>query len=127
MSWKAEDIKTIYASVTNVDADIGTEVTRNMRRHILQIEAQNLFAGVNLLTLGKRENGAGATTTIDRFSFSLINDYLPKPDGPIEEDALPLYIIEGGGGTALTQSFLRAVCSAAGTIDLIVRYVDVPT
>jgi hypothetical protein len=123
MSWKAEDIRTLYASIpTGAPVLIvgSTGVPLNKRRYILQIEAQNRFAGPNTLTLNKLE---GVTTTVlDIFTFTLVNDYIPKPDGVITEDALPIYIIEAS--TVAIASILRGGCSAAGTVDFTVRYVD---
>jgi hypothetical protein len=120
MSWKASEIRTLYASVTAIIGNIGTAVPIGKRRYILQIEGQNLFAGVNTLTLSKIE--LGVPTGLDIFTFTNLHDYIPKPDGVITEDALPLYVIEGS--TAALQSFMRGICSAAGTVDFIVRYVD---
>lgn len=120
---KASEIQTVYTAAIGADADVGLAVPANMRRYIYQIEATNQFAGANQLTLGKREDGAGATTTIDELQFTLQYDYLPKPDGPLTEDALPLYIIEGPGTTG--NSFIRATTDN-GPADLIIRYVDAP-
>jgi len=126
MTWKAEEIRTLTVPIVAVGAAVvvpgSTLVPMNKRRYILQIEAQNLFAGVNILTLSKSE--LGVVTPLEVFTFTLLNDYIPKPDGVITPEALPLYIIDGPPtGSALT-SFLMAANSAAGVTELIVRYVD---
>jgi hypothetical protein len=126
MTWKASEIRTLTVHIVAVGAAVvvpgSTLVPMNMRRYILQIEAQNLFGGVNILTLAKSE--IGVVTNLETFSFTLINDYVPKPDGPIREDALPLYIIDGPPTGSVLTSFLAAANSAAGVTVLTVRYVD---
>jgi len=125
MTWDASEIQSLYVSVTNADLPILPQVPIGHRRYILGVDMQNLFGGINLLTLGKRELGAGATTVLDRFSFTLVRDFLSKPGGPILDNALPLYIIEGSSPTTpANTSFMRAFCSAAGTVDLTVFWVD---
>jgi len=121
---KPSEIQTVIATITNVDANVGLAVPANMRRYIYQYEITNLAAVANTVTLGKREAGAGVTTAIDTISLTLLNDYLPKPDGPLTEDSVPLFIIECGDGT---NSFIRAIGTVVGNnATLLVRYVDGP-
>lgn len=120
---RREELMTTVATVTDTDASIGAAVPANLRRYIYEIKAINEYNGANLLTLGKREDGAAVTTAIDYIRFALLYDTEHDPDGPIAEDALPLHIIEGKGSTG--DSYLRAVV-ASGTAYLRVRYVDAP-
>jgi len=126
MMWKASEIRTLTVPIVAVGAAVvvpgSSLVPMNMRRYILQIEAQNRFAGANILTLSKSE--LGVVTPLELFSFTLVDDYIPKPDGPIKEDSLPLYIIDGPPTGSVLTSFLVAANSAAGVTNLIVRYVD---
>lgn len=118
-----DDLKTTTVTVTNVDAAVGSNVPRNMRRFIYKIKAQNIFAGVNLLTLGKRENGAVGTTNIDLIAFGAQYEYWNDPE-ELKEDALPLYIVEGAG--AVGASTLRALAAQAVSVYLTVWYIDAP-
>lgn len=126
---KLDALKTVTVTVTNADADVGSAIPQNMRRAIYKIKATNLFAGVNLLTLGKRENGAGATTVVDRIQAVLIYDLYESPD-ELKEDSAPLYIVEGPFVSptvpAVGTSHVRAVCSAAGQMYLSLWYTDSP-
>lgn len=119
---KRDDLKTQVVTVTIADANVGSAVPANMRRFIYKIKATNLHTIANLLTLGKRENGAGATTDIDYVQFALQYDIWNDPD-ELKEDAAPLYVIEGKGATG--DSYLRAVVSL-GTAYLIIAYIDAP-
>jgi hypothetical protein len=121
---KKNALQTAVFAVNNVDANIGTQIPQNMFRYIYRVKWTNLFAGPNLLTLGKRENGAGATTVVDTFQAALQYDQDVDPN-ELREESLPLYTIGGTGGTG--TSFLRAVCSAAGTFALTIWYEDAPT
>ena len=126
---KLDALKTVTVTVTIAEADVGTAIPANIRRAIYKIKATNLFAGVNLLTLGKRENGAGATTVIDRIQTVLIYDIWNDPD-ELKEDSAPLYIVEGPVVSptvpAVGTSFIRAVCSAASQFYLTLWYADTP-
>ena len=103
---KRDDIKTTVATVTTADANVGSAIPQNMRRFIYRIKAINIHTGANLLTLGKREDGAGVTTTIDYVQFATQYEIFPDPD-ELKEDSAPLYVIEGKGTTG--DSYLRAV------------------
>jgi hypothetical protein len=127
-------LKTITVTVTNADADVGTAIPQNMRRCIYKIKATNLFAGPNLLTLGKRENWvAAATVVVDLIQAVLIYDIWNDPD-ELKEDSAPLYIVEGAiddptslaWGVTTGPSHVRAVCSAAGQFFMTLWYTDTP-
>lgn len=117
-----DDLKTTVATITTADANVGSKVPQNMRRFIYAIKAINLFAGANLLTLGKRENGAGSTTTIDYVQHATQYETQKDPD-ELKEDSAPLYIVEGGGSTG--DSYLRAVTDN-GNCYFTIWYVDAP-
>lgn len=121
---KKNALQTMVVAVNNVDANIGTQIPVNHMRYIYRVKWTNLFNGPNLLTLGKRENGAGATTVVDTFQAALIYDQDEDPPDDIKEDSVPLYTIGGTGVTG--TSFLRAVCSAAGTFAMTLWYEDAP-
>lgn len=121
-----DDLKTTVATITDTDANVGSKIPQNMRRFIYAIKAINEHNGANLLTLGKRENGAGATTTVDYIQFSTQYETQKDPD-ELKEDSAPLYIIEGKGATG--DSYLRAVTSGvtAGVgAYLTIWYIDAP-
>jgi len=117
-----DDLKTHVQTITNVDADVGSAIPENMRRFIYKIKATNLHNAANLLTLGKREDGAVGTTDIDYVQFANEYDIWNDPD-ELKEDAAPLYVIEGKGDTG--DSYLRAVVANA-TAYLIITYIDAP-
>lgn len=121
---KKNALQTATFTVTAVDGNLGTQIPQNMFRYIYRIKWINNFNGPNLLTLGKRENGAGATTVVDTFQAALQYDQDADPS-EIREASVPLYAI-GGTGTGGT-SFLRGVCSAAGTFTVTIWYEDAPT
>jgi hypothetical protein len=124
-----DQLKTVTAAVTAVEATIGTVVPVNMRRFIYRTKFISTFNGGNLLTLGKRENGAGGTTVIDYIQTAVLNQMETDPD-ELEEDAEPLYIVEGPASnfliTPVGTSVVRAVCSAGGTGFLTLWYIDAP-
>jgi len=115
-----DELLQAVATVTNADADIGTAIPANKRRFIYRIKLVNAFAGPNLLTLGKRENGAGATTPIDYVQLAVQYDIFRDPE-ELKEDAAPLYIIEGAGAGG--ASHMRGVMDA-GNAYLSYWYVD---
>jgi len=117
-----DDLKTEVATVTPAEANVGSAVPENMRRFIYAIKAINLHTTSNLLTLGKRENGAGATTNIDYVQFATQYETWKDPD-ELKEDSAPLYIVEGKGATG--DSYLRAVTDN-GNAYLTVWYIDAP-
>jgi len=129
---KLDALKTITVTVTNADADVGSAIPQNMRRAIYKIKATNLFAGPNLLTLGKRENWvAAATVVVDYIQAVLQYDIWDSPD-ELKEDSAPLYIVEGAiasaadatWGVTTGPSHVRAVCGAAGQMYLTLWYED---
>jgi len=126
MTWKASEIRTLNVPIVAVGAAVvvpgSTLVPINKRRYILQIEAQNRFAGANILTLDKSE--LGVVTPLYLFSFTLVDDYIIIPDGPVTAESLPLWILDGPTPAAVLTCFLRAANSAAGVTNLTVRYVD---
>ena len=117
-----DDLKTEVATVGAADGNVGSAIPQNMRRFIYAIKATNIFAGANLLTIGKRENGAGATTTIDYVQAATQYETWKDPD-ELKEDSAPLYIIEGAGTTG--ASYLRAVAGGA-SFYLTIWYIDAP-
>lgn len=126
MSFNRDDLKTEVATIDDTDANVGSAVPANMRRYIYKIKAINEHAIANLLTLGKRENGAGATTTIDYVRWATQYETWNDPD-ELKEDSAPLYIVEGKGADG--DSYLRAVTSlvTAGVgAYLTIWYIDAP-
>jgi len=119
---KREDLRTTVATVTTADANVGSAIPQNMRRFIYRIKATNLYNGPNLLTLGKRENGASSTTVIDYIQMATQYDVWPDPD-ELKEDSAPLYIVEGKGATG--DSYVRAQTNN-GNAYLTIWYVDAP-
>jgi len=123
------ELKTVTAAVTAAEATIGTVVPNNMRRYIYKIKFINTINAANLFTLGKRENGAGATTTIDQIQTAVQHQMETDPD-VLYEDSAPLYIIEGPASsdaiTPVGTSLVRGACSGAGTGFITLWYVDTP-
>lgn len=119
---RKDALRTEVATITTADADVGSAVPQNMRRYIYRVKANNQHNGANLLTLGKRENGAGATTTIDYLQMTSHYETLTDPD-ELKEDAAPLYIVEGKGASG--NSYLRAVTDN-GNAYLTIWYEDAP-
>ena len=117
-----DELKTQTGQVTTVDANFGSTIPANMRRYIYGIKMVNEYGGANLLTLGKREDGAGATTVIDYWHATTQYENLVHPD-ELKEDTLPLYVVEGTGSTG--DSDLRAVTDN-GNAYLTIWYVDAP-
>lgn len=118
---KKDALQTAVYTVTNADANLGSEIPQNMYRFIYRIKTVNNFAGPNVLTLGKRENGAGATTNIDVFAAAVQYEQDADP-GVLLEDSIPIHKIGGRGTTGASN--LRGVCSAAGTFTVTVWYED---
>ena len=117
-----DELRTQTAQVTTVDADFGSAIPANMRRYIYAIKVVNEYGGNNLLTLGKREDGASSTTVVDYWQAATQYELLVHPD-ELKEDALPLYVVEGKGSTG--DSYLRAVTDL-GNAYLTIWYVDAP-
>lgn len=124
---KVDALKTLVATVGVADANIGTPIPSLMKRVIYKMKWENEFAGVNLLTLGKRENGAGATTVIDYGRAIAQYDAFIDPDS-LHEDSAPLYTIDGPPDTAdptyVGTSYIRAQATGA-SIFLTLWYEDV--
>lgn len=116
-----DELKRAVATITNVDSVIGTNVLANFRRFIYRVKFTNLFAGVNLVTLGERINGAVGTTPIDYIQFILQYDLYIDPE-ELEDDAAPIYTIDGAGATGASN--LYAVGSAAGNVYFTYWYID---
>lgn len=119
---RPNEIQSVAATVTVADAAVGSNIPQNMFRYVYKVKVTNLNAGPNLVSIGKRENGAGATTNLDNVQATLVNDLFE--DGDLKEDAVPLYVIGGAG--AVGVSTFRAVCSA-GTAMVTVWYKDAPS
>jgi hypothetical protein len=117
-----DELRTQTGQVTTADANFGSVVPANMRRYIYGIKVVNEYAGANLLTLGKREDGAGSTTVVDYWHAATQYESLVHPD-ELKEDALPLYAVEGKGSTG--DSYVRAVTDL-GNAYLTIWYVDAP-
>lgn len=117
-----DDLKTAVATVGAADADVGSAIPQNMRRFIYAIKATNIFNGANLLTIGKRENGAVGTTIIDYVQAAIQYDMWKDPD-ELKEDSAPLYIVEGAGAGG--ASHLRAEAGGA-SFYLTIWYIDAP-
>lgn len=117
-----DDLKTEVATIGAADANVGSAIPQNMRRFIYAIKAINIFNGANLLTIGKRENGAGATTIIDYVQAANQYDIWKDPD-ELKEDSAPLYIVEGAG--AAGASYLRAEAGGA-SFYFTIWYIDAP-
>ena len=117
-----DDLKTAVAIVGAADADVGSAIPQNMRRFVYAIKATNIFNGANLLTIGKRENGAVGTTIIDYVQAAIQYDMWKDPD-ELKEDSAPLYIVEGAGTGG--ASYLRAEAGGA-SFYLTIWYIDAP-
>jgi len=117
-----DDLKTEVATIGAADVDVCSAIPANMRRFIYAIKAINIAAVANLLTLGKRENGAGATTIIDYVQAATQYETWKDPD-ELKENSAPLYTIEGAG--AAGASYLRAEAGVA-SFYLTIWYIDAP-
>lgn len=124
-----DELKSVTVAVAAVDADFGSAVPINMRRFIYRVKFVNTVNAPNVCVFGKRENGAGATTVIDRYAAVVLNQTEIEPDS-LEEDSAPLYIIEGPasnfGIVPVGNSTMRIACSAGGTGFFTVQYIDAP-
>jgi len=121
-------VAAVALGVINTGSDVvfGLAIPQNMRRFVYRVKFINTFAGVNQLVIGKRENGAAATTIVDYVQAAVVNEMNTDPDN-LTEDSAPLYIIEGPPGNVATAatSFIRAFCSAGGGL-LTLWYADRP-
>lgn len=122
-------LKTVVVTVTNADATVGPVIPVDMVRYVYRIRFTNLAGGAQLLTIGKRENGAGATTIVDYIQTAVTLEMFTDPD-EIKEDSAPLYTIFGGpsrGSTATappSTSLVRAVTDQAAGGYLTLWYED---
>lgn len=122
---KRSDLRTatILLTLAGGDVAVGSNIPLNMFRFIYKIKAINEFAGgPNLITLGRRENGAVATTVIDYVRFATQYETWVDPD-ELKEDSAPLYVVGGQG--AVGASTFRAFVSA-GNAYLTISYIDAP-
>ena len=114
------DIRGLYTATqaaTNVAALMGTAASADLRRYIYKIHTNNLFNGVNELTIS-RGTALAAVTEIDTISHVLIRDQWLDPV-ELKVDSAPLYILEAG-------EYLWLTASAAGNIDTTIWYEDAP-
>jgi hypothetical protein len=72
---------------------VGSNIPTNYTRYIYRVKIQSLVAA-QTFTLGRRENGAGATTVMDTFLLPLLGDWLVDPDN-IDENSAPIYKVGG--------------------------------
>lgn len=116
MSLHRDELQEVSGAV-GADATIGTLIPQNMVRFIYRIKFINNGVGANQLVLGKRENGAGATTDIDTVQAAVANEMIFDPD-ELEEDAVPLYKIYGAPGNVAVapNSAVRARTTAGAGI-----------
>lgn len=107
-----DELQVVTATV-GVDATVGSLVPQNMVRFIYRVKFQNLNAGLNTLTLGSRENGALATTTIDTLTAVVLGEQIVDPE-ELNEESVPLYKVYGrtGNVAAAANSAVRAAASA---------------
>jgi hypothetical protein len=95
-----DELKTVTGAVGLAEATIGNPVPVDKVRFIYRIRWIS-NSGSELLLIGSRENGAGATTNIDTLDAEVPGPQT-DPDG-LHEDSAPLYSIHGGpsrGSTA---------------------------
>lgn len=100
-------------SVTDEVAVIGTAVPSNMRRYIYRVKVQDDSGAVNTVELQKKLREEDAVV-VDQFRLVTPYETYVDPD-ELKEDALPLYIIEGGYS-------MRAV--GTGNASLLLEYED---
>lgn len=117
---RKDAIRQATFTVTNAEANIGTQIPQNHNRYIYRLKWINLFNGLNTLTFRKSENG-GVPVTVDTFVATLLNDQDTDPEDGLKENSAPLYTI-GGTGTTGT-SFMRAVATQ-NTMQLTIWYED---
>ena len=119
---------------TAVPAGVGAEVTvgsaipQNHRRFIYRIRFTNLGVGPSILMLGKRENGAAATTAVDNIQAVILDEMITDPE-ELREDSAPLYVIDGPPGQAPVAAALQSLVRAYTTVNagtLTYWYIDSP-
>lgn len=121
------ELKTVTIAVTDVDTQVGTVVPINMRRYIYRAKFRNTVNAPNIITLGHRQNGAGATTVLDTTGLVVLHQTEYDPD-ELKEDSAPLYVVEGPASTPTVtpvgNSTVRTLCSAGLTGQLTLWYID---
>ena len=124
-----DELKTVAVAVTAADVQIGTNVPVNMRRFIYRLEFINTINAPNLFTLGKRENGAGATTNVG-YVQAAVQFQMEADPAELHEDSAPLFIVEGPASSDVIipvgASSVRGFCSGAGTGFVTLWYIDAP-
>lgn len=115
-----DELRQGFAAITNVEGDIGSAVANNRRRFVYRVRFLSTFNGVNVLAIGKRENGAGATTWLDNLGTVVINEMETDPE-ELTEHSAPLFSIDGppsGPNLAAVvgNSTMRAVCTQTGNL-----------
>lgn len=110
---RKEGLQSERYSVTAVEADKGTVVPSNMRRYIYRVKVQDDSGAANLVEF-KKQLAPAAAIVVDQFRLVTPNETYVDPD-ELKEDALPLYIIEGG-------YTMRAV--GTGNASLLLEYED---
>lgn len=122
-----DELKTATGAVAGADQTLGASIPQNMRRFIYRLRFTNLGAGANQLLVGKRENGAGATTNIDTLQAQVPGDFTDPEE--LHEDSAPLYTIDGPPGNvpvALASQSLVRFATTAGAAIVTYWYIDEP-
>ena len=118
---RREDLTSLNCAATIVATAFGTLVPTNQRRYIYKIHTLNLFAGVNILTVSWGPV-AGVTADFETIGHTLVNDQYVDPEDGIQDNALPLYVINGGAATpAVNYLWLT---TSAGNCTVTVWYED---
>jgi len=118
---KKSELQTITIVAGLVDAAIGPAIPLNHRRYVYSVKGVNQFAGANVLTVGARENGAGATVALWYLSGVLAGDVDQDPDDELTENAVPLFSVGGAGAAGASTA---RVVTSAGNMLVAMRYVD---
>ena len=100
-------------------AIVGSNIPTNYTRYIYRFKIQSLF-GAQTFTLGRRENGAGATTAMDIFYRPLINDGIFDPEDGVKEDSIPLYRV--GGPISLNGAVIAGASNVWAFVDVGTAY-----
>ncbi len=124
-----DELRVDTVAVNVAEVTVGNAIPQDMRRFIYRVKFINLVAGPNQLTIGKRENGAAGTTVVDYLQAAVVDEMITDPDD-IDDDNMPLYVIDGGpsrGPTAAAPgtSIVRAVTDAGAGI-FTYWYIDAP-
>ncbi|MFA6358891.1 MAG: hypothetical protein WCY09_09575 [Candidatus Omnitrophota bacterium] len=117
-----DEILSFTGAVAAADATFGSAIPVDVTRYIWRIRwISNL--GAEQLLVGRRENGAGATTNIDTLDARVPGQQQDPEE--LHEDSAPLYVIRGGpsrGQTATvppsTSLFRLATTVGAGTVTI---------